>query len=671
VTDPAQAAAYAQAVDAEGVDVYVAPAFWPQAHRRRTKNTPAGLLALSLDLDVNGSPERDGTAKQGAAPSKGEAWALAQSIATPTFVVFTGGGIQPWWVFDEPWTFATDDEREEAAAFAQAWEQAHRDRVAWRIDPTADLSRVRRIRGTRNFKGAAPRPVKVKQPKGGRRWSVDDLRARVPVGLSTPRKAASASLNGHGGVPADRLASLMASRALRRVWEGRQRFPSDSDRDNALVKEAGRVGATEEEAAALIAQLRRKHGDAKGKADRPDYLDRTARSGMEAVRREGKPSVADVVARARQYLHVPTFDHWVFAQAVAVSASLDGDPLWGLIVGPPSSGKTEAIRALDDVADAHVDDLTASGLLGWVAKRGGKGHTTGLLSRVGTDAFATIADLSPLLDMSNKGKREDLYSLLRRAYDGRVVREFNGPPVPLVWEGRLTVLGAVTPIIDNFASHSDALGPRWLYFRLPSMTTQDAKAASRASRHVQGQAAHREAVRDLSSAVIPPAAIAAREVTPDEAMDDLLDNAARVATLGRTAVERESWGSRDILNVPQAEEPMRLARQLDLLTRGLTGLGLPREEVERMTLKAALDSMPVARRRVVAVLGTGEVVTTAEVARSTGMDRRVAKRALEDLAAIGLCEVKGQRRSGESDRWALVPGDDAHAVVAVISGRAG
>jgi hypothetical protein len=188
VTDPAQAVAHAEAVDAQGADVYVAKAFWPQAHRRRTKNTPAGLLALSLDLDVNGSPERDGTTKQGAAPSVREAVALAQSIATPTFVVLSGGGVQPWWVFDHPWTFGTDDEREEAAAFAQAWEQAHRDRVAWRIDHTADLSRVRRIPGTRNFKADPPRPVAMKRHKGAQQWSVDDLRRRTSAGAS--RRAA-------------------------------------------------------------------------------------------------------------------------------------------------------------------------------------------------------------------------------------------------------------------------------------------------------------------------------------------------------------------------------------------------------------------------------------------------------------------------------------------------
>src|SRR5438067_1952800 len=107
----------------------------------------------------------------------------------------------------------------------------------------------------------------------------------------------------------------------------------------------------------------------------------------------------------RTALYLPSIDHVAFALAVAVTARLDGDPCWGLLVGPPSSGKTEAIRALDTIADEHITEITPAGLLGWVA-RGKGGRPTGLLSRVGPRAFATISDLSHLLAMSDRGQRD-------------------------------------------------------------------------------------------------------------------------------------------------------------------------------------------------------------------------------------------------------------------------
>jgi hypothetical protein len=52
--------------------------------------------------------------------------------------------------------------------------------------------------------------------------------------------------------------------------------------------------------------------------------------------------------------------------AAGVSKALaDEEPLWLMLVGAPSSGKSEAIHLLDDLADLRVDELTRAGLLSW------------------------------------------------------------------------------------------------------------------------------------------------------------------------------------------------------------------------------------------------------------------------------------------------------------------
>jgi hypothetical protein len=160
-SDADEAADHATAIDAEGTDVYSSLAFWRDDYHSRTAADVAGIFGLRLDVDVNGTPDGKGGVKTGAAPSIADAEDLAGAIATPSFVVFTGGGVQPVWLFDEPWLFASDEERDDAAVLARRWQAAHADLVPWSIDSTANLDRVGRIPGTHNYKGDTPRLVTV------------------------------------------------------------------------------------------------------------------------------------------------------------------------------------------------------------------------------------------------------------------------------------------------------------------------------------------------------------------------------------------------------------------------------------------------------------------------------------------------------------------------------
>ena len=370
----------------------------------------------------------------------------------------------------------------------------------------------------------------------------------------------------------------------------------------------------------------------------------------------------------RAYLHLPGTGHIRFALAVAVTARLAGPPLWGLLVGVPSSGKTEAINALGDVADARASEMTAPGLLGWQGSAS-KERPIGLLTRIGTQAFATVSDMSGLLATSDRGGRDQVFALLRDAYDGRAVRVIGSAPRALEWEGRLTLLAGATPAIDSYTSHANALGPRWVYFRLPAATTDDRRAASRAARtHGKATEDQRREVRDLMARVVADAVDAAREVELPASVEAALEDATVVACHARAAVERETYGARSITNVPEPEDSPRLAGQLAQLARGLLGLGLDPSDAADMVRRAALDSIPQARRRALEALAQGEPLTSAEVARRARVDRKVARFALEELAAVEVLEGDGDDdgdpgRRGRSWRFVGDLGDLAAAVV--------
>jgi hypothetical protein len=126
------------------------------------------------------------------------------------------------------------------------------------------------------------------------------------------------------------------------------------------------------------------------------------------------------------------------------------------------------------------------------------------------------------------------------------------------------------------------------------------------------------------------------------------------------------------LDIPDVEEPMRLVQQLGALARGVLALGLPEEAASAIARRAALDSMPEARRAVLQVLSSQGVVSTSACARQAGLDRKVARMALEDLAAVGV--VNRDDSLDDSDepdfttvKWWL-SGDGGDIIARIVKG---
>lgn len=104
----------------------------------------------------------------------------------PSVVVKSGHGLQPYWLFKEPWYFFDDDARNEAREFVRLWDLTVRHYAmedGWTTDTVFDLSRVFRVPGTVNYK-ATPVPVELLVPDEGvepRRYGKDDFEeVRIP-----------------------------------------------------------------------------------------------------------------------------------------------------------------------------------------------------------------------------------------------------------------------------------------------------------------------------------------------------------------------------------------------------------------------------------------------------------------------------------------------------------
>lgn len=366
-------------------------------------------------------------------------------------------------------------------------------------------------------------------------------------------------------------------------------------------------------------------------------------------------TLADLLTQLRSWLDLPDAGPTIASCAAASGVPLDGEEAaWLLNVAAPSAGKTEAVNLLDGVTHGRLNEITSAGLLGW--SRGKEPHPVGVLARVPGNALVTFGDLSSLLATSDRGGRDQVFGLLRRAYDGHVTRDVTPPGGnnkggSLEWSGRLTVVAAVTNAIDRFAAHADALGPRWLYVRAAERKLASRRNAAKAARRAGVREMRKEAIA-LATDIITHARRTVGTTMVPNAIADAIEDAVLVTCWGRAAVPRNGYGRREIEDIPTIEEPPRLIRQAHVLARGLYALGQDHEQVDTMMRRIALDSMPAARLAVLRALVADDGQTTSSIARTSGLHWYVAFRNCEDMAAVGVVEDLGEHND-KDHRWAL------------------
>lgn len=491
----------------------------------------------------------------------------------------------------------------------------------------------------------------------------------VAVGALTETEAENAltSAARQGNHPDDRAASAIRSglgagmQVPRTPWP-----PPDRENPNAFHATPANVAAYAEVNGVSMDEAREFFG---------------ITSKLETTTNDVTSRLVSLLGQLREWQDVPDPTHIVAALAVAVTAvgaEAGEEAAWLLIVNVPSSGKTVAVNLLDKVTNARMDSVTVAGLLSWKG-RGKNAVPTGVLTEVET-GLLTIGDLSTLLASSDRGGRDEVFSILRRVYDGAVSRALN--PEPLHWEGHLNVVGAVTGAIDRYAAHDAQLGARWLYCRLPKRTTTQLRDAARMAGQ-RGTAKHRARSAQLAAAVVTAARARLTAVEMPEELDETLVDFALVLCWGRAAVPRNGYGKREITGTAEVEEPPRITQQLGTFARGLLALGLSTDQVTDICRRLALDSMPAPRRAVLAALveaGT-EGATAGALARAAGLHHDVAVRTLEELAVIGIAydanapdpdepalvgfSVEGVH--GRRSRW-LLTDDDAELIGTVFAG---
>jgi hypothetical protein len=343
------------------------------------------------------------------------------------------------------------------------------------------------------------------------------------------------------------------------------------------------------------------------------------------------------------------------ALSAAASAKLGGDPPWVQVVGGSGAAKTETIIPLRGANAVLASTISGeAGLLSATSEKDrAKDATGGLLRAIGSNGVLVIKDFTSILSM-NRDTRALVLAALREIYDGhwdRNVGTDGGQTIK--WDGRLVLIGACTTAWDSAHQVIAMMGDRFLLVRLNSRENRLAagrKAMGNVDLERLMRAELAEAVGDLMAGVD-----GSREYTLAEKDDAGLLALADIVTRARTAVERDFQGNPAFAH--DLEMPTRLAKQLVQVARGGLALGMERDDALATAERAARDSMPPLRQRVLTDVSGNSWTLTSEVVERLQLPRKTVDRTLQELHLLGLLVV----RSNTLNRWEYMVAADVDA----------
>jgi hypothetical protein len=337
--------------------------------------------------------------------------------------------------------------------------------------------------------------------------------------------------------------------------------------------------------------------------------------------------------------------------ATVLSTYLKCDNIWTLIVGGPSSGKSELINLFFKIKFVHqISDMTENTLLSGMAT----GDTeASFLNRMGPLGCIAMKDFTSILAM-RKEKTAIILGQLREVYDGYIEKKTGNGRNPK-WMGKATFIGGVTEAVYNASDESSSMGNRNILYTLPE---QDRKKTARMSQKNKADGGKKDRILKLQEMVaeyVDQQVCNMPDTLPlinDELITKLID-LADFSTHARTPTTRDYRGTMTL--VPSLEMPMRMLDQLVALAQVFTIMyaGELPESLQKGLFKIALDSIPKQKRLALRDLAKYQTVTTKGLAIDIKYDTETVRKWLQDLNVLALVDRLPPLQAGEPDRWQL------------------
>ncbi len=321
-----------------------------------------------------------------------------------------------------------------------------------------------------------------------------------------------------------------------------------------------------------------------------------------------------------------------------------GDPAWLFVVAPPGTGKSTmslmGATGLPEIISLgeFSENTFLSGFFGHrdpgILEKLGPTQQTGKTYITTGNGIFLAKDFTTVLSMRRE-KRSVILGQLREIHDGQYKRAF-GTGDTKIWQGRVTIIAAVTPVLARHYSIFAVLGERFLQVRWHRPDSEEAGewAIRQQGQENQIRKEARQIIGQLfkAAATIPP-------MLPAE-MARRIASLAEVIAMGRTHVYRSSYGNREIEYVPEPEANTRISKGLAAIAKGIAALNrraVVAEQDLQDAMRVGLDCLSENRRRLLLTALKGQDLA------SVKMSRTVRNRDIEELAELGILNTESQK----------------------------
>lgn len=241
-----------------------------------------------------------------------------------------------------------------------------------------------------------------------------------------------------------------------------------------------------------------------------------------------------------------------------VSLEWKNVPTWYRIISPPGSGKTAHLSLISDFYLSYaIDEFTPKSFIS-----GFRGHNNQDMSTIPqlNGKVLVMLDESTMMDQRQED-RNQVQSILRRAYDGSVSKSFGNVKERVEHKAYFNILAASTPQIDRYFLYNQALGERYINFRMQIPNRLELAKRAYYNQLHDYKKKHNKLKLKLFRFLrrLPISKIS--DVKIDTQMKKTLIICADFIAQIRTHVPRDSMG-RHITILPQPEAAGRLVQQM-------------------------------------------------------------------------------------------------------------
>lgn len=342
--------------------------------------------------------------------------------------------------------------------------------------------------------------------------------------------------------------------------------------------------------------------------------------------------------------------------AVAVSSQYQNPVmLWLLLVGVPSSGKTDLVRLTKDTTNVtyYLDNLTQNAFIS--GERPTKNEKVHDLLPLLDKKCLIIKDWTAIFSLDEKMTKKLLGDLVG-IYDKEFTK-FSSRRGNISYSSAFSQLGCITPAtLNRHTTYMNMVGPRFLCYTMPSSTDETENQSyeqifSNKDRSLIEKEARLYVSSYLAQLVqkVPNIKSLTKEIQKFlRTAAELMSNCRGIVLLQVATFKNEDgedityYEASDI----QIEEPWRAIQQLIALSKYLAFVvGKDEVRIEELAIikEIVISSMPADRSQALRVIiaNKGEI-TAKELSEFSDKSTKTSRRLLDELVALKVLEkIKG------------------------------